>query len=77
MAEKLQNEATLSRDEVAENLEQLAEEIRNGTGNFRVGNKTVELTPSEQVTYEIGVHERTSLLRSNRETVTVKLEWKP
>lgn len=77
MAEKLQDQSTLSREEVAENLEQLAQEIRDGSGNFRVGNKTVELTPAEQITYEIGVHERTSLLRSNRETVSVKLEWAP
>ena len=77
MAKKLQNETTLSRDEVAENLEQLAQEVRDGSGNIRVGNKTVELSPAEEVSYEIGVNERTSLLRSNRETVTVKLEWKP
>ncbi|MFC5969875.1 amphi-Trp domain-containing protein [Halomarina salina] len=77
MAEKLQDETTLSREAAAERLEHLAGELREGSGNFRVGNKTVELSPAEELSYEISVEERKSLLRSNRETVTVTLNWKP
>ncbi|MWG33515.1 amphi-Trp domain-containing protein [Halomarina oriensis] len=77
MAEKLQDEAKLSREDAADRLEGLAREIREGSGSIRVGNKTVELSPSEEVTYEISVKERSSLLRGNRETITVTMEWKP
>jgi amphi-Trp domain-containing protein len=77
MAEKLQDEAKLSREEAAERLERLAQEIREGSGSIRVGNKTVGLSPAEQLNYEVLVKERSSLLRGNRETVTVTMEWKP
>jgi amphi-Trp domain-containing protein len=77
MAEKLNDETTLTREEVAENLEALAAEIREGSGNIRVGNKTVELSPADEITYGISVAERKPLLRGNRETVTVDLKWRP
>ncbi|WP_455449669.1 amphi-Trp domain-containing protein [Natrinema thermotolerans] len=55
-----------------------ADEIEGtGQATVRTGNKTVDLTPSESIAYEVGVRERSSILRGNRETVTVKLDWKP
>ncbi|MFD1512438.1 amphi-Trp domain-containing protein [Halomarina rubra] len=77
MAEKLQDKTTLSREEAADRLEALAAEIREGTGNIRVGNKRVALSPADSLTYDISVSERTSLLRGDRETVAVELRWKP
>lgn len=77
MTEKNLNEEELTREEIAERLEELADEFREGTGNIRVGNKTIRLSPPETIAYEIGVRERSSLLRGSHETVTVKLDWKP
>ncbi|MFA9503476.1 amphi-Trp domain-containing protein [Natrinema sp. H-ect1] len=55
-----------------------ADEIEgSGQAMVRTGNKTVDLTPPESIAYEVGVHERSSILRGQRETVTVKLDWKP
>jgi amphi-Trp domain-containing protein len=77
MAEKNLNEEELTREETAERLEEVARELREGTGNVHVGNKTIRLSPPETIAYEIGVRERSSLLRGNYETVTIKLDWKP
>ncbi len=78
MAEKTLNEAELSRDEAAEQLRALADEIEgDGEANVRVNNKTITLSPSSSIGYEVGVRESSSILRGNRETVTVKMGWKP
>lgn len=68
----------VTRDEAAEQLRALADEIEGtGQATVRTGNKTVDLTPSESIAYEVGVRERSSILRGQRETVTVKLDWRP
>lgn len=78
MAEKTLNEAELSRDEAAEQLRALADEIEGeGVANVRVNNKTITLSPPSSIGYEVGVRESSSILRGNRETVTVKMGWKP
>ncbi|WP_254537942.1 amphi-Trp domain-containing protein [Halomarina litorea] len=77
MADKTSHGEKLAREEAADRLEALAQEIRDGSGNVRVGNKTVELSPADSIAFEIGVRERSSLLRGNYETVTVKMDWKP
>jgi amphi-Trp domain-containing protein len=77
MADKTVDSEKLNREETAERLEELAREIREGTGDVRVGNKRIQLSPSEKIAYEIAVRERSSLLRGNYETVTVRMDWKP
>jgi amphi-Trp domain-containing protein len=82
MAEKTLDEQRLSRSDVAERLRTLADELddENGEGdeiNVPVGNKRVRLSPPETIGYEIGVREGSSVLRGDRETVTVKLDWRP
>ena len=77
MGDKTINERSLSPEEVAERLRELADEIEDGDGaNIRVGNKTISLSPATTIGFEIGVRERSSLLRGDRESVTVKLDWK-
>ncbi len=78
MVDKTLSADEVTREEAAERLRALADEI-DGTGatSVRTGNKTVDLTPSESIAYEVGVRERSSILRGQRETVTVKLDWKP
>lgn len=78
MAEKTLNEAELTREEAAEQLRALADEIDGeGEANVRVNNKTVTLSPSSSIGYEVGVRESSSILRGNRESITIKMGWKP
>lgn len=84
MAEKTLNEERLSRSEAAEQLRELADELDaesdeddGGEISVPVGNKHVRLSPPETIGYEIGVREGSSVLRGSRETITLKLDWKP
>lgn len=78
MAQKQLSEEQLTRDEAADRLRALADEIEGtGSSNVRTGNKTVELRPPDTIAYEVGVRERSSILRGGRETVTIKMDWKP
>ncbi len=77
MAEKTVNESELDRSSVAESLRSLADEFESSEDvHVRVGNKSIRLQPPETVSYEVSVHETSSLLRSRRETITVTLDWK-
>ncbi|WP_435156927.1 amphi-Trp domain-containing protein [Haladaptatus sp. DFWS20] len=78
MAEKTLHEEKISREEVADRLQAIAHELReNGDADIDVGNKTVTLSPPDAVAYEISTRESSSVLRGNRESVTIKLDWKP
>jgi amphi-Trp domain-containing protein len=78
MSEKTLHEARVSRDEAADLLEGIAEQLRGkGDADIDVGNKTVTLSPRKKIGYEIGIRESSSVLRGNRETVSIKLDWKP
>ncbi|MFC6906117.1 amphi-Trp domain-containing protein [Halalkalicoccus tibetensis] len=90
MAEKTLHEERMSRADVATQLRRLADELDSGedegedggtegAGGIEVpvGNKRVRLTPPEEIGYEIGVREGSSVLRGNRETVSLTLDWKP
>lgn len=78
MAEKQLSEEKLTRDEAADRLRALADEIEgSGSSNVKTGNKTVELRPPNTIAYEVGIRERSSILRGGRETVTIKMDWKP
>lgn len=69
----------MSREELASYFISLAEEFGGGEGDVsvRVGNKSVTLHPPTKVEYDIAVVERSSVIRGNRETVTVEVKWKP
>lgn len=85
MAEKTLNEERLSRSDAAERLRAIADELddeseegdENEEISVAVGNKNVRLSPPGTIGYEIGVREGSSVLRGSRETVTIKLDWKP
>ncbi|ELY46209.1 amphi-Trp domain-containing protein [Natronorubrum tibetense] len=78
MVEKTRSADELSRDEAAEHLRALADELEDGDqATIRTGNKAVDLRPPESIAYEVGIIERSSLLRGQRETVTLKMGWKP
>jgi amphi-Trp domain-containing protein len=72
------HEAHVTREEAAEQLETLAEELRDDDGlDVTVGNRTVHLSPPSNVNLELGVREKSSRFRGDRESVTVAVEWKP
>ena len=39
--------------------------------------QTLHLRPPEEIGLEIGVREAGGFMRGNRETVTVKMDWRP
>ncbi|KTG11249.1 hypothetical protein AUR64_04805 [Haloprofundus marisrubri] len=68
----------MSREDAAARLEELAQELREGDAfDVKVGNKTVTLNPREKIAFELSVRERSAILRGNRETVSIKMDWKP
>lgn len=68
----------MTREEVAQRLHELAEEFEGEREVVaRTGNKTVELEPARDVAYELTVRERGSILRGNRESITIRMGWKP
>ena len=77
MVSKTLNAEKLSREETASRLRSLADAIEgDDDADVSVGNKQITLRPRSSVGYEIGVRERSSVLRGSRESVTVTLEWK-
>jgi len=77
MVEKTVHQSELDRSGVAESLRSLADEFESGEDvHIRVGNKSIRLQPPETVSYEVSVHETSSILRSSRETVTLTVDWK-
>lgn len=78
MAQKTSVPEEVAPEEVAERLHELAEEFEAGDEVVaRTGNKTVELSPSDPLAYELTVRERGSVLRGNRESVTIRMDWIP
>lgn len=79
MADRTQSKEAMTRSELAAYLTSLAEEFEAAGDELAVavGNKTVTLHPPEEVDCEVEVVERASVLRGNRETVSIELSWKP
>lgn len=79
MADRTQSADKLTREELSTYLKGLAEEIERGEEQISipVGNKSVTLSPPNQVNCDVEVVERSSVLRGNREIVDIELSWKP
>ena len=77
MARELE-EQNVSHEEAADRLEKIADALRTGDSlDITVRNRTVHLSPTEQLAMEVSVREKSTLLRGNREGITIKLDWKP
>ena len=77
MAETTDHSQQASRDEAADLVQELAQELRSeGGAEVRVGNKMLTLSPPPELEYGIEVKERSPMLGGPREKVTVTLEWK-
>ncbi len=77
MAERTSSTQTLTKEELADALRDLADAFESEETRITVGNKSVRVSPSSEVTYSIDVVERSALLRGRRETVEIELGWKP
>ncbi|UTF54450.1 MULTISPECIES: amphi-Trp domain-containing protein [Natronosalvus] len=76
MADTTTYKDELTREEVADRLQELAREIRSGgDANISVGNKVVTLSPDAQVTYDLEVEERSPMLGGRREEIDLTLAW--
>ncbi|SDK18601.1 amphi-Trp domain-containing protein [Natronorubrum texcoconense] len=76
MGEKTNTEENVSREEAADLVQELAQEIRSGgIAEVRVGNKMLKLSPAPELEYGIEVQERSPMLGGPREEITVTLEW--
>jgi len=77
MAERTSSTQTVTRKELADALRDLADAFESEETRITVGNKSVKVSPSSELTYSIDVVERSALLRGRRETVEIELGWKP
>ena len=78
MAEKNIGEYKHDRAEAAEHLRQIADDLENGDDfDIDIENKTITLQPPSSINFEVGARESSSILRGSRESVTIKMDWKP
>lgn len=78
MAQETKITEQLKREQVADRLNEIARELREGEDmTVSVGNKDIALSPEDTVNYSINVVEKQSMFRGSRETVRIELDWKP
>jgi len=78
MAERTVQGKKVERTVAADKLNDIASSFRGGGPiEIRVGNKTVNLSPPEQINYNIEVVEKQRRFRGNHERITIELDWKP
>jgi len=78
MAERTVQGKKVERTVAADKLNDIASSFRSGGPiEIRVGNKTVNLSPPEEINYNIEVVEKQRRFRGNHERITVELDWKP
>ena len=78
MAQRTTADAKLPRSELAAYLSTLAAEFDGEIEDIDVdvGNKTISMSPSDEVDFSVDVIERSSMLRGSRETIEIELSWK-
>ena len=78
MAEKNINEDEFNRSEAADHLREIADDLESGDSfDIDIGNKTISLHPPSAIKFEVGARESSSVLRGDRESVTIKMDWRP
>jgi amphi-Trp domain-containing protein len=77
MAKELE-ERDVSQEEAAARLEAIADKVRSGDSmDVNVNNRTIHLSSPAEIAMEVDVRERSTLLRGDREGITITLDWKP
>lgn len=79
MAETTTDETRMTRDDAATFLRSIADGLDSGgqTVQIPVGNKEVQLSPSETVNVATTVTERSRRLRKDVEELTLAFDWNP
>ncbi|QLG60916.1 amphi-Trp domain-containing protein [Halorarum salinum] len=79
MAETTTHSTEMTREEMADYLRSIADELGSGSGSVRVpvGNKAVHLSPSDSIESEATVTERSRRLRKDTEEMVLKFKWNP
>jgi len=78
MEQKTGTKTTMDREELGAYLQDLGEQIASGEDvTVRIENRNVTLRPSNSATVDVEVTERSSLLRSNGEKISLDMTWKP
>jgi amphi-Trp domain-containing protein len=78
MAQKTGIKTTMKREQLGEYPQDLGEQLAGEDEvTVRIENRNVTLRPSDSVNVEVEVTERSSLLRSNREKVSLDPSRKP
>ncbi|WP_135535637.1 amphi-Trp domain-containing protein [Halostella pelagica] len=68
----------MNRKEMGEYLQRLGEQMADeGPISVPVANRRVQLHPAEAISCDIEVVERSTLLRGDRETISMEISWKP
>ncbi|THE62851.1 amphi-Trp domain-containing protein [Salinadaptatus halalkaliphilus] len=66
----------LSREEVANRLQEIAHELHgDDPAEVQVGNKLLSLSPATVLEYAIEIEERSPMLGGDREEISVTIEW--
>lgn len=78
MADETTAKTETSREEFASYLREIADAFDGeGEANIAVENKTVTVRPASVVEQEITVGERSPMIGSNTESVTIEASWTP
>ncbi|MFW6376377.1 MAG: amphi-Trp domain-containing protein [archaeon] len=79
MAERTTYDAEMTREELAEYLHSLADELNDegGTVSIPLGNKRVRVSPSDSIDSEVTVTERSRRLRKDTEELALTFSWHP
>ena len=74
MADETSTQETMSRNDLAEYLRDLAAELEGeDEANVSMGNKTVTLHPAPEVDCEVTISERSPTLGSDSETIRIDM----
>ena len=79
MADKTEFTSEMNRAELASYLHEIAEQFESeeeGPVTVTLGNKRVTLRPSDSLNCDVAVTERSSLLRKNRQELSINVQWK-
>lgn len=79
MAETTTHDTSMTREETAEFLRSIADELDSGRDvvAIPVGNKEIHLSPPESIDTETTITERSRRLRKNVEEMALEFRWNP
>lgn len=79
MAETTSHNTEMTRDEMAAFLRSIADDLDSSDDvvSIQIGNKVVQLSPSDAIDAEATVTERSRQLRKDTEQVALTFKWNP